>query len=216
MASTSSLASTYGLQTALDRVSAVPRLWNGLRWLVEAGFHGERAVIARELRPWAGDARRFLDLGCGTGEFAGDFPARRYVGIDPAVGYLRFAVRHRPGAFLAGAGEALPFADASFDAALVLGVLHHLPDEQARAVMAELARVLQPGATALIMEDTPPPPGQNPAGQLMHAIDRGSHIRTNDAYRALFSDWFTVVTTYAMRSGICDYAVYVLSRATIR
>lgn len=214
MSPTSPPSSSYGLQATLDRVSAAPRLWNGLRWLAEAGFHGERAVIARELRPWAGDIRHFLDLGCGTGEFAGDFPARRYVGIDPAVGYLRFAVRHRPGAFLAGAGEALPFADASFDAALVLGVLHHLPDEVARTVMAELARVLQPGATVLVMEDTPPPPGQNPAGKLMHAIDRGGHIRTNDDYRALFSAWFTVVTNYAMRSGICDYAVYVLNRAT--
>lgn len=200
------------VEQALDRVSAAPRLWNALRWVVEAGFHGERAVIARELRPWAGDARRFLDFGCGTGAFAAEFPAGRYVGFDPSLGYLRFAARHRPGSYLAGAGEALPFAAGSFDAALVLGVLHHLPDAVARPAMAELARVLRPGGVALVMEDTPPPDGQNPAGHLMHAIDRGGHIRDEAAYRAVFGPDFAVEQAYPMRSGVCDYAVYVLRR----
>jgi SAM-dependent methyltransferase len=200
------------IERALDRVSAAPRLWNALRWLVEAGFHGEREAIARELRPWHGDGRRFLDFGCGTGEFAAEFPAARYVGIDLSLGYLRFAARHRPGSYLASAGEALPFAAGSFDAALVLGVLHHLPDEVARAAMAELARVLRAEATVLVMEDIPPPEGQNPAGQLMHAIDRGGHIRSEAEYRAIFGTPFAVERSYTLRSGICDYAVYILSR----
>jgi SAM-dependent methyltransferase len=200
------------IETLLDRVSAAPRLWNALRWAAEAGFHGERAVIARELRPWAGDTRRFLDFGCGTGEFAAEFPAGRYVGFDPSLGYLRFAAGNRPGSYLAGAGEALPFADGSFDAALVLGVLHHLPDEVARAAMGELARALRPGATVLVMEDTPPPGGQNPAGHLMHALDRGGFIRDEAAYRAIFGPSLAVERAYPMRSGVCDYAVYVLRR----
>ena len=205
-------AVTSPIERALDSVSAAPRLWNSLRWVVEAGFQGERAVIARELRPWAGDTRRFLDFGCGTGEFAGEFPAGRYVGSDLSLGYLRFAGRHRPGSYVASAGEALAFADASFDAALVLGVLHHLPDGVAHAAMAELARVLRPEATVLVMEDIPPPEGENPAGHLMHAIDRGGHIRDEAAYQAIFGVDFAVERSYSMRSGICDYAVYVLRR----
>lgn len=196
----------------LDRLSAAPRLWNALRWAVEAGFQGERMAIARELRPWADDARRFLDLGCGTGEFAREFPPGRYVGVDPSTTYLRFAARHRPGSYLASLGQALPFADASFDAALVLGVLHHLPDSVAQGVMAELARVIRPGGTALVMEDIPPPGGGNPAGQLMHAIDRGGHIRSEAEYRAIFGETFAVEHSFQMRSGICDYAVYSLRR----
>lgn len=201
-----------GLQAALDRVSAAPRLWNTLRWIVEAGFQGERATIARELRPWAGDDRRFLDFGCGTGEFANEFPAGRYVGFDPSLGYLRFAAANRPGSYLAGMGEALPFHDGSFDAALICGVIHHLPDQVARAAMAELARVLRPGGTVLVMEDTPPPQGENPAGQLMHALDRGGHIRGEADYRAIFGPAFAIEQAYGMRSGVCDYAVYVLRR----
>lgn len=203
---------TAPIERTLDRLSAAPRLWNTLRWVVEAGFGGERLAIARELRPWAGDRRRFLDLGCGTGEFAGEFPGGQYVGVDPSTGYLRFAARNRPGSYLASAGEALALATGSFDAALVCGVLHHLPDDVARVAMAELARVLRPGATVLVMEDIPPPDGQNPAGQLMHAIDRGGHIRDEAAYREVFGPQLAVVRAYQIRSGICDYAVYVLER----
>lgn len=208
----SHVAAPSPIERALDSVSAAPRLWNALRWLVEAGFQGERAVIARELRPWAGDSRRFLDFGCGTGAFAAEFPAGRYVGIDLSLGYLRFAGQYRPGSFVASSGDALAFADGSFDAALVLGVLHHLSDSVARAAMAELARVLSPGATTLVMEDIPPPDGQNPAGRLMHAIDRGGHIRSEADYRLIFGAAFALDRAYAMRSGVCDYAVYVLQR----
>ena len=200
------------LDTFLDRLSAAPRLWNLLRWLVEAGYRGEQLAIARELRPWAGDQRHFLDLGCGTGAFADQFPAERYVGVDPSVGYLRFAIRHRPGRYLACSGQALALASQSFDAALICGVLHHLPDPIARAVMIELARVLRPGSTVLIMEDIPPPAGDNLAGQLMHQLDRGGYIRDQAAYQAIFGPDFDLVRAYTMRSGICDYAVYVVTR----
>jgi SAM-dependent methyltransferase len=200
------------LDAALDRLSAAPRMWNSLRWLAEAGFSGERLAIARELRPWAGDRRRFLDFGCGTGEFASDFPGAQYVGIDLSTGYLRFAAANRHGSYLASSGDALALATGAFDAALICGVIHHLPDAVARAAMGELARVLRPGATVLVMEDTPPPSGQNPAGHLMHAIDRGGHIRSEAEYRAIFGPALAVERAYHLRSGICDYAAYVLTR----
>jgi ubiquinone/menaquinone biosynthesis C-methylase UbiE len=200
------------IQQALDRVSTTPTLWNSLRRLVEAGFHGERLAIARELRPWSGDQRRILDLGCGTGEFAGEFAADGYVGIDLSLTYLRdAAVRHQR-SFLAAGGDALPLRGESFDAALIVGVLHHLPDQLAAAAMAEVRRVLKPGASVLIMEDIPPPAGENPAGHLMHALDRGGFIRSEQQYRAVFGDGFQLVRSYPIRSGICDYAVYLLRR----
>jgi SAM-dependent methyltransferase len=205
--------STSADHNLLDQLSAMPRIWNVLRWLVEAGFQGERLVIARELRPWAGDSRRFLDFGCGTGEFADAFPPERYVGIDLSTTYLRFAGSHRPGSYLATSGDGLALADASFDAALVLGVLHHLPDAVAAAAMAELHRALRPGATALVMEDIPPPDRRNLAGHLMHWLDRGGHIRSEADYRTIFGPDFAIERAYQMRSGICDYAVYVLTRS---
>lgn len=200
------------MQTILDRVSQTPQLWNVLRWIVEAGFRGEHAVIARELDPFRGADRRFLDFGCGTGQFAADFPADRYVGIDLARAYVEHAGAARPGAFSVMDGGALGLADQSFDAALVLGVIHHLPDDIVRASVAELHRVLKPGATLLVIEDVPPPTIWNVPGHLMHWLDRGDHIRADDDYRALFAPQFDVRRAYHMRSGICDYGVYVLDR----
>jgi ubiquinone/menaquinone biosynthesis C-methylase UbiE len=201
----------------LDRLSESPQTWNVLRRVVENDFRGEKQVIADELAPWRDvGQRRFLDLGCGTGEFAPSFPPDHYVGIDVSSGYLRFAVRAYAGQFVVSGGERLALSDHSFDAALVLGVLHHLPDDVVRAVMQELFRVLRPNATVLIMEDVPPPGPWNVAGHAMHWLDRGGHIRSEHAYRALFGAGFALLRTYHMRSGICDYGVYVLRRLITR
>ncbi len=200
------------MQEILDRVSQAPRLWNALRWLVEAGFTGEHRVIAEELRPFADTKRRFLDFGCGTGQFAGDFPPERYVGIDLTRPYVEYAGANRRGSYSVMDGSALGLADQSFDAALVLGVIHHLPDALVRAGVVELHRVLKPGATLLVIEDVPPPTIWNVPGHLMHWLDRGDHIRTDADYRALFAPHFDVKRSYHMRSGVCDYGVYVLAR----
>ena len=197
----------------LDRLSEDPRAWNMLRRIVENGFRGEQAVIARELAPWQDVGRReFLDFGCGTGESAPWFPAAHYTGVDIAAHYIRFAGRHRAGRFAVTSGDAIGLASERFDAALVQGVFHHMPDDLVRATVAELHRVLKPGATLLVMEDIPPPDRRNIAGHMMHWLDRGGFIRTEGEYRALLGTLFAVRRSYTMRSGVCDYEVYVLER----
>lgn len=201
------------LEQALDGVSKNPQAWNILRRVVEAGFHGEKEVIARELDPWRDAGQReFLDFGCGTGEFAPCFPPAHYTGVDLASYYVRFAGRNHAGRFAVASGAAIGLAPAQFDAALVLGVFHHMPDELVRSSVAELHRVMKPGATMLVMEDTPPPDPWNVGGHLMHWLDRGGYIRTDSEYRALLAPHFGVRRNYLMRSGICDYEVYVLDR----
>jgi SAM-dependent methyltransferase len=200
-------------QQALDRISENPQVWNILRRVVEDGFRGEKAVIARELDPWRDAGRReFLDFGCGTGEFAPCFPPEHYTGVDLARYYVRFAGRTYAGRFAVTSGAAIGLDDGRFHAALVLGVFHHMPDALVRASVAELHRVSRPGATLLVMEDIPPSDPWNIAGRLMHWIDRGGHIRTDAEYRALLEPLFVVRRHYPIRSGICDYEVYVLER----
>lgn len=204
------------LQQTLDHLSAVPRLWNVLRWVVEAGFRGEKVVIDRELAPWHDVGQRmFLDFGCGTGAFASCFPAACYTGVDLAAHYVSYAGRSRAGHFSVMDGTALGLRSEYYDAALVLGVFHHMPDHAVYATVEELHRVLKPGATLLVMEDIPPPNRWNVAGHLMHWLDRGGFIRRDEEYGALFAPFFTTQRTYRTRSGICDYAVYVLERALL-
>ena len=201
------------LERTLDRVSESPRAWNALRWLVEAGFRGEKAVIERELNPWQDvGAREFLDFGCGTGEFAPCFPAAHYVGVDIALHYLRYARKHHAGEFIVASGAAIGLSERRFDAAWVCGVFHHMDDNLVRESVANLHRVLKPGAPRVVLEDIPPPDAWNVAGHAMHWLDRGGFIRTEAEYRALLEPLFAVRRHYAIRSGICDYAVYVLER----
>ncbi|HJZ46888.1 MAG TPA: class I SAM-dependent methyltransferase [Roseiflexaceae bacterium] len=201
------------LQQTLDRLSENPHAWNILRRVVENGFRGEKDAIARELAPWDDVGQReFLDFGCGTGEFAPCFPAQHYTGVDLAPHYVRFAIRNYAGSFAVTSGAAIGLASARFDAALVVGVFHHMPDDLVRMTVAELHRVMKPGARLLVMEDIPPPDAWNVAGRMMHWLDRGGFIRSASEYRALLEPHFEARDIYDIRSGICDYEVYVLQR----
>jgi SAM-dependent methyltransferase len=93
---------------------------------------------------------RWLDVGCGNGAFTEMLVERcapaAVAGIDPSEAQLAYA-RTRPAARLAqfrqGDAMAQPFADDTFDAAVMPLVIFFVPDP-AKGV-AEMARVVCPG-----------------------------------------------------------------------
>jgi ubiquinone/menaquinone biosynthesis C-methylase UbiE len=54
--------------------------------------------------------------------------------------------------FELAAVEELPFEEASFDAALLSLVLHHLPAEVKRSGLKEIGRVLRPGGRLIVVD----------------------------------------------------------------
>jgi len=104
---------------------------------------------------WKG--KRVLDLGCAGGFMAEALAAcgADVTGIDPAAEAIAAARDHAAQGGLdirydVGAGEALPYESASFDAVVCVDVLEHVQD--LAQVLQEVARVLTPGG--LFLYDT--------------------------------------------------------------
>ncbi len=98
-----------------------------------------------------------LDLGCGGGLMSEAYARRgaRVTGVDPSGVSLDVARAHARESGLSiryqqGCGEAIPFADASFDLISCCDVLEHVDDLD--AVLRQIARVLRP--TGLFFFDT--------------------------------------------------------------
>ncbi len=99
------------------------------------------------------EGRRILDIGCGPGVLAKSLAAQgaAVTGIDPGEAAIRAASDRVPAArFEQGSAEALPFPDASFDGAVILNALHHVPNP--RAALDEAARVVGPGKPIVVVE----------------------------------------------------------------
>lgn len=91
-------------------------------------------------------AGRLLDLGAGTGGAGPVFGNREVVALDPVVEMLALNPSR---AKVVGIGEALPFADGSFDSVFSAYVFRNLTSIP--ATLAEVSRVLRPGGKAVII-----------------------------------------------------------------
>lgn len=95
-----------------------------------------------------------VDLGCSSGYMLEDLhaahPDALLIGIDLVASGLRNAHRGVPEARLLQADAcSLPLENASVDAAVSANLLEHVPDD--RAALAELRRVLRPGARGALV-----------------------------------------------------------------
>lgn len=197
-------------QTLVERISDHPVLFIFIRGILENDFKAIRATIRQDLRL---DGRlRSLDLGCGPGAFSDLFAGHDYVGVDMNARYIEHARRHCKGTFMAGDARKVDLPDASFDQILIFGLLHHLPDADVRAVLAEARRLLVPGGRALVIEDIPAVSKLNLIGHLIHAAENGEHIRPPEEYRRLYAEAGRIESEQVLRSGICDYYKAVLVR----
>ena len=99
------------------------------------------------------------DLGCGTGETSAALApfVARVIAVDRSGEMLQAARRRLRGSANAdvrrGELEALPIEDAELDAAVMMLVLHHVPDPA--AALAECARVLKPSGRFVLCDMLP-------------------------------------------------------------
>jgi SAM-dependent methyltransferase len=162
-----------------------------------------------------------LDIGCGNGRHTALLAeyCDRAVGLDASRALLDVAREqaHAQSSLAQGDAGRLPLASGSVDLAVYVATLHHLPTRAGRiASLTDLARVLAPGARALVSAwstdhdrfdadegfdttvDWTLPGGET--------VDRFYHIYDAEEFRADLRESGVAVRSVRVSSGNC-YAV---------
>jgi demethylmenaquinone methyltransferase/2-methoxy-6-polyprenyl-1,4-benzoquinol methylase len=141
-----------------ERCAAVLSLGQDARW---------RRFLVSQVE--AGPESRVLDVATGTGLVARELVREhgcRVVALDQSAEMLAEAGRRANGRveLVQGGAEALPFADAEFDALTFTYLLRYVDDPA--ATLRELARVVRPGGTMVGLEFGVPRKGWRPLWEL--------------------------------------------------
>lgn len=133
---------------------------------------------------------KVLDIGCGPGSFLDggwlEMKQSNFVGIDPSPHYIQRASQAFPDAtFFVGTVDNVELEDKAFDVAVLSGVLHHVDDFQASAIIDFAVRHLARSGLVISM-DPVLFPGQNRFARWMALADRGQNVRTVDELQALW------------------------------
>jgi len=140
------------VRTMFDRIAPV---YDAMNRIMTAGLDVRWRRLTAEAVVRPGD--RVLDAACGTGDLAvADLKAGagRVTGLDFSEKMLERARRKAPLEWVQGDMLALPFADATFDAATVGFGARNVADLE--LALRELRRVLRPGGRLAILEITQP------------------------------------------------------------
>jgi SAM-dependent methyltransferase len=134
-----------------------------------------------------------LDVGCGPAYYLGRLPAVRYFGFDTSQRYIDHA-RSTWG------NDRVTFACAVLgpehlaevgpvDAVMLLGLLHHLSDEESRTLLGLAAEALAPNGRVIAV-DTCFEPHQGRISRWMSRNDRGAYVRDPAGFTALAREFF--------------------------
>lgn len=143
-----------------DQLAATWWHENGILHMLKAGLNPwripyfQRVLAFRQVDP---TGKRALDVGCGGGLVAEEFATMGFAvtGVDPSYASLQAARDHAAQSGLRieychGYGDALPFANETFEVVYCCDVLEHIRNWD--AVVCECARVLKPDG--LFLYDT--------------------------------------------------------------
>jgi SAM-dependent methyltransferase len=151
----------------------------------------------------AGDT--VLDVGCGPAYYFEQLPQPiNYHGFDTEPRYVEWANKKwgdkgatvHLGIFDAEQAAKLP----KVDAVLLLGLLHHLSDDQSLQLLDLAGKVLGPGGR-VVSVDTCFEPGQGRISRWMSENDRGEHVREPKQFEHLARTAFGSVEGYVEREA---------------
>ncbi len=164
---------------------------------VETLFTGAGAAMRRQALPLVRAAiggrdaalLDYLDLACGDGSFLESvldtWPGLRAAALDLSPAYLGKAraslASHRGVRFIEGRAEQTRLPDASFDLITAIYLFHELPPKIRVEVASEVARLLKPGGTFILVDTIQY--GDEPGfDTLLESFPRAFHEPYYDSY----------------------------------
>lgn len=192
------------IDSGLRKILSHPAVYTSFQNIMGAGS-GWKRITDQYLKMQPKET--LLDIGCGPADVLDYLAEVDYWGFDISQAYIDRAKVKFPGRghfqcklFESSDLEYLP----SFDATLLSGVLHHLDDDEAHALLDLIAKALKPTGR-LVTIDPCFHPGQNPVARFIISRDRGRNVRTESGYRALVSRHFRDVRLQVVHKAWIPY-----------
>jgi len=135
-----------------------------------------------------------LDVGCGPAAILDFLPNVKYVGLDHNPKYIASASKKfgAKGTFIcAGVDQLNDHGLQTFDRIIILGVMHHLDDQQLTQLITALRNRLNSDGV-LITFDVAYEDRQNFIAKTLAKNDRGKFVRTKDQYLEFISLAFNI------------------------
>ena len=179
----------------LDRISSIlshPKLYLAYQTVV-GGIEARRKCVTQ----YVGSDRKqvVLDIGCGPGYALTWLVEPEYYGFDISKPYIEHA-KNRFGAqgqfFCQPFGEQFLDRIPPADVALLMGVVHHLDDNETVALFRTIRRALKSGGRLLTLDGCYRD-GQSSIARWLLRSDRGGFVRDEIGYRTLAGSVFSDV-----------------------
>ena len=169
-----------------------PFLYNLVQWF----FSHRKMTRLLSTQLSKAHGKRVLDVGCGTGQAIKFLPQCQYTGFDISSEYLNTAKKLHDSSFnfvLSSIEEFNYDQFVPFDVVLLIGVLHHLNDQQIKTFY-QIIKTKMNDDSFLLTVDPCLVQDQRPLAWLLVQLDRGEHIRSINDYKSLHKNLFTSTT----------------------
>lgn len=154
-----------------------------------------------------------LDVGCGPAEILESLPEVKYFGYDVNPNYINYAKKKygKKGNFFCRKFtnkdlKKLP----KFDYVLLLGILHHLNDDEIKELMLLIKKILKKNGN-IITEDPILIQKQNPVAKLLVKMDRGNNVRKKEEYIKIIKAHFKKINSKIYHQQFIPYTWFCMN-----
>jgi len=169
-------------------------------------------VIKREISFFKGKSKKVLDLGSGNGYLSKFFSRSGYEGYELDKFLVTKAKVENKGYKFFQADITLLNLKKKFELVIIIGVIHHLDNDQFKKLLLVVNKHLLKDCNLLIIEAIPPISKYNILGRIFRALDKGEYIRNFEKYKKILQLKFKIKVSKKMRGGLVDYALFYASK----